>query len=372
MFKRIYVDNYRCFVNFDLPLNEITLLLGRNGTGKTSLLDVIFALRELLCGKAKISDPNIFSNRTLTAWQTNGNQVLEVDVAVHNDLLRYRIEIDHDHSKGQARISKEVLSSENGQPLFLFGNGDVHLFRDDHSRGSEYSADWTESALAMVAPRDRNTRLTAFLDFIRSVVVCDLYPANFEHETARHDLMLARDARNFASWYRHLKLEQPGRVESLRSTLKQEIDGFDGIRLPKVDMNTRAFVMDFQAFGKKFSLGLDQVSDGQRALTALYAIVHLSAGLRYTLFLDAPENYLALAEIQPWLMDLSEMCGCDIPQAVICSHHPELIDFLGHAHGVSLSRDVSGAAKWSRVSEADPIGGSPLKLSELVARGWEQ
>ena len=372
MFKRLYIDNYRCLVNFDLPLKAITLLLGRNGTGKTSLLDVIFAIRELLSGRAKITDPFVFPSRTLTAWQNNRFQVFEIEIAINDDCLSYRVEIEHDIKQDQARISKEMLSAKDGQPLFRFEKGDVHLFRDDHSEGPIYSADWTESALARVAPRDTNTRLTAFLDIMRKVIVCGLYPAHFEHESARHDLMLTRDARNFASWYQHLQLEQPGRVEIFRTALKDVIDGFDGIRLPKVGTNTRAFVMDFREAGKEFSLGLDEISDGQRALSALYAIVHLSAGLGYTLFLDEPENYLALAEIQPWLIDLSEVCGTEIPQAVICSHHPELIDFLGYAHGISLAREVSGVTKWTSISDANPGGENPLKLSEIVARGWER
>ncbi|MYI02936.1 MAG: AAA family ATPase, partial [Gammaproteobacteria bacterium] len=51
MIKRLYVDNYKCFVNFDLHLQSLTLLLGRNGAGKTSVLDIMFALRELLSGR---------------------------------------------------------------------------------------------------------------------------------------------------------------------------------------------------------------------------------------------------------------------------------------------------------------------------------
>ena len=372
MLNRLYIDNYRCLVNFDLPLKEITLLLGSNGTGKTSLLDVTFAVRELLSGRAKITDPFVFPSRTLTGWQTNKFQVFEVEIEIQDDSLTYRIEIEHDTAKDRARISTETLSAVDGQLLFRFQDGDVHLFRDDHSEGPIYSADWTESALARVAPRDSNKRLTAFLDFMRNVVVCGLYPANFEHESARHDLMLSRDARNFSSWYQHLQLEQPGRVETFRSALRHVIDGFDGIRLPKVGTNTRAFVMDFRQAGREFSLGLDEISDGQRALSALYAIVHLSAGLGYTLFLDEPENYLALPEIQPWLVELSDACGSDIPQAVICSHHPELIDFLGHAHGISLSREKSGVTKWAHVSEANSADHSALKLSEIIARGWER
>jgi predicted ATPase len=38
MLKRIYVDNFRCLVNFELKLDRVNLLLGRNGTGKTTVL----------------------------------------------------------------------------------------------------------------------------------------------------------------------------------------------------------------------------------------------------------------------------------------------------------------------------------------------
>jgi DNA repair exonuclease SbcCD ATPase subunit len=44
MLKRLYVDNYRCFVNFTLDSQELTLLVGPNGSGKSSVLDVLFAL----------------------------------------------------------------------------------------------------------------------------------------------------------------------------------------------------------------------------------------------------------------------------------------------------------------------------------------
>jgi predicted ATPase len=51
MIKRLYIDNYKSLVNFELPLRELTLLLGPNGVGKTSVLDVVFAMRLLLSGQ---------------------------------------------------------------------------------------------------------------------------------------------------------------------------------------------------------------------------------------------------------------------------------------------------------------------------------
>ena len=69
MLQRLYVDNYKCLVNFDLPLQELSLLLGPNGAGKTSVLDVVHALSRLLSEGIRITDADVFPTRTLTRWQ---------------------------------------------------------------------------------------------------------------------------------------------------------------------------------------------------------------------------------------------------------------------------------------------------------------
>lgn len=97
--------------------------------------------------------------------------------------------------------------------------------------------------------------------------------------------------------------------------------------------------------------------------------MHLTAGQGYTLVLDEPDNYLALAEIEPWLMELNDACGTRLCQAVLCSHHPELIDYLGPDRGVLLERERSGAVRSRRVVKA--FTDDRLKLSEQVARGWQ-
>ena len=164
MLNRLYVDNYRCFVNFRLEFQELTLLVGPNGSGKSSVLYLLYALRQLLSGTAKITDPTIFPARSLTRWQDHATQVFEVVAAVEkDDDLTYRVEIEHERETRRARIMAETLMAA-GKPLFEFRRGEVQLYRDDHSKGASYSADWSESAMARVAARDVNRRLTRFLD----------------------------------------------------------------------------------------------------------------------------------------------------------------------------------------------------------------
>lgn len=201
-------------------------------------------------------------------------------------------------------------------------------------------------------------------------MVCGLYPGSFKAESSTEDALPLRDASNFAAWYRHALQERPDLVPEFTEDLKEVIDEFVGIRLEKVGQDTRALMVTFEVEGKRYELRFDEISDGQRALIALYALVRLAAGQGYTLFLDEPENYVALPEIQPWLIELSEACGDTLPQAVICSHHPELIDYLGGDRGILLRRESSGVTKAKKLEAKLTEGG--LKLSEIVARGWDR
>ena len=123
--------------------------------------------------------------------------------------------------------------------------------------------------------------------------------------------------------------------------LRKVLDDFQSIRMERVGSEARAFIIVFEGQNGRYELRLDELSDGQRALIALYALVNL-AGDQDVLFLDEPDNYLSLAEIQPWLMALSDTCGTRPRQAILCSHHPELIDYLGSEAGMLLKSESSG------------------------------
>lgn len=88
------------------------------------------------------------------------------------------------------------------------------------------------------------------------------------------------------------------------------------------------------------------------------------------LFLDEPDNYLALPEIQPWYMKLRDAIGSapnQVSQAIIISHHPEALDYAGAAERLVLQRAKGGPTTVGKLSLVDLVSG--LKVSEQVARG---
>ena len=373
MFNRIYIDNYKSLVNFDLRLQDLTLLVGQNGTGKTAVLDVVYALRRLLEGIARVTDRDVFPPSSLTRWQERAVQAFRLDVELDGDAFQYRLDVDHDRRERRARIILETLSRNDG-PLFSFARGDVQLYRDDHSKGPTFKSDWRESALARVVPVEKNVALTRFLEFMRGVLVCKLNPPALASEAAGEDLILARDGRNFVDWYRHLLQERQHLYPEYIDMLQRVLGGLRGFRMEKVGVDTRVLSAVFGENDEAHEYRFHELSDGQRALIVLYAITLLTVGQGTVLFIDEPVNYVGLREIQPWLIALADACGHAFPQAVLCSHHPEVIDYLGGDRGVLLWRDGPGPTR------AEPLAdgleclnrGSPLRLSQIMARGWER
>jgi len=54
MITRLRVKNYRCFEDFDWRPEQICLLIGQNGTGKSTLFELLAGLREMLSGKRTV------------------------------------------------------------------------------------------------------------------------------------------------------------------------------------------------------------------------------------------------------------------------------------------------------------------------------
>lgn len=374
MFERIRIENYKCLVDFDLHLEDTTLLLGANGTGKTAVLDVVYGLRKLLTGEAKVADPVAFPASSLTRWQTHRHQQFGLRVRVDGEFFTYGLRVEHAKGGSASRITRERLLGEDETVLFDCKMGEVQLYRDDGSEGPTFLTDWKESALARVVEHPTNTRLTSFLNAIRRTVVCTIRPDRLRTESTREDPILDRGAANFVDWYRHAVQENPRRALSHVDALRPVMDGFNDLQLRQAGLDSRALMLRFGADTsaddeQTYRLRFSEVSDGQRALVVLYGLVHLSRGAGgILLFLDEPDNYVALPEIQPWLLELVELCEETPSQAVICSHHPELIDYFGSAHGQVLRRNTSGAVTPHAL---DPPPTGRLKLSELVARGWD-
>jgi len=59
MLTRLYLDNFRCFENFEYRLDRKQLIFGPNGTGKSSFVDEILLIRQIAIAGAPLDEFNL-------------------------------------------------------------------------------------------------------------------------------------------------------------------------------------------------------------------------------------------------------------------------------------------------------------------------
>ena len=364
MIRRIYIDNFRCLSNFELELAETNILLGANGTGKTSVLDVLRRIQDFIVQGSKVSDA--FAGRHVSIGREGALQRFEIDVSVEGKVYQYSLAVDHDRIRGKARIDEETLLLD-GRPLLEFKQGNAQLYHDDHEIGPAYPFDWTQSALSVLNERHDNKKLFRFKREIANCVVVHPCPPLFRSESRTEKEIVDHRMRNFVDWYRHAVQENMGAVPRLFTELGHVLPGFESINLAESG-DARVLKVRYRESDVAKDYRFGDLSDGQRALIALYGIVFLP-NCRISLFIDEPDNYLALREIQPWVAAVTERCGESLEQLVVISHHPVMIDFLAGSEGKWFSRQQDGPA---RVSDEPGALAEGLTLSETIARGWHE
>jgi predicted ATPase len=377
MLKRLYIDNYKCFVNFELRPARSTLLAGLNGAGKSAAFELLEALRGFWFGELTVQEA--FPPSSLTRWQTFVKQKIEIEVERRQegaeDSLLYTLEIEQDPAKGQCRVLREeVEGTKLGHTglLWSYSEGEMHVCHDDLSAGPTFPlpSGWSNSVM-MLLPSEENARVSWLREWMRNLFVVRLDPRAMTARTENEAVHPRADLSDFASWFRRALLEKPIEANQLFSTLGRVWDGFKGLELVQHGETVRTLKVRTAAVGngsKELRFGFEELSDGQRALIGLYSLLHLTQDQATTLLLDEPDNFVALAEIQPLISELCDRSEEGALQVVFASHHPEIIDHPAIESRLLLRRENGGA---TRVRELEEHVTQGLTTSETIARGWE-
>lgn len=371
MLKHLYIDNYKCMVNFEFQPAQMNLLLGRNGSGKSTVFEVLGKLREVVLGRSDVLAP--FPRTSRTRWDSRVLQTFVIQASQISDLYTYRLEIEHERSGDRCRIKHETLAAEE-KPLFGFADGEVHLYRDNHSEGPSFPADWSRSALATVPRRPDNTRLWAFKDWLSRVWTLAPNPRAMKSESTKENPTPEHDLSNIASWYRHAVQEDAAASRQLHGSLGEVLDGFQALNLKQTGEESRRLRVTLRHGSptspnqSETDYDFAELSDGQRALVGLYSLLHLGLSQRSTLCIDEPDNFIALPELQPWLVALRERTEETGAQVFLISHNPEVINYLAPGCGRLFERSDAGPVRVRDFSSSSDTGLTP---AELLARGWE-
>jgi len=356
MLKRIYIDNYKCCVNLDVKFDSINLLLGDNGAGKSTVFEVLLKLQSLVSRGGKVS--TFFPARNLTRWQKTNKQRFELELDGNGGTYNYKLELIHETSQ-PSRIYQESLSFDKNI-LIDFIDDEVQLYLDDGSTDTKYPSRSDNSVITALPDRRSNPKIIWFKERLNKFIIVRIDPMQIRHESGEESAFLDKYSRNFVDWYRQVSQNQ-GKIFQITNALQEVIDGFKYFEFEKSGKDRQLLKVQIGNSSYQFH----ELSDGQRVLIILYALIYFARNHEYTLFIDEPGNFVSLPEIQPWLSTLYDFCTDGELQSIIISHHPEYINYLAGSVGLWFERKQDAPVRVTAVSDENNFD-----IAELVARGW--
>jgi len=364
--KRLHVDNVRCLTNFEIEPEVVTGLVGPNGGGKSTLLDVLLALQGILVVGNEVEEH--FNVWTTTRWDSRIKQRLELDVEAAGVPFGYSLIIGRGDKGGAAFIEEERLTS-NGDLLYEIADGQVRIFDDEATSEprATFPFNAKRSFLPMLESSDDNQRITLFKQWLSGILLFQLQPFEVEGYSQQESSALSVSADNFVSFFRVLAQEQPEVISRIVEDMRPTIPGLTAIRLAQLGPNSKGLQISCKLSRQEFDLTLLDLSEGQRVLLVLYTILHALGRRASLLVFDEPDNYVAQSEIQPWLSAIRDATvETGLGTLMVISHHPEVIDYLAADQTLYFWRDDEGP---SRVQTALVDRDQGVTLSQWLRLG---
>jgi ABC-type lipoprotein export system ATPase subunit len=368
MITRLYANNFRCLVAFKTEFDSFGVLCGPNGSGKSSVFDALRLIRSLATGDGVLGgdrDQDI-ARLEFTNWQKSDVQEFELGVTSEGHAFEYVIHIQQATDSEKPRVVNERATCDS-KTLFERDLKGVSFKRPDGTQAGFFPLDWRQAALASIQPEGHLSELARLQEAMAKLLILRPNPRGMERESKaelRHpDLYLT----GLTSWFRSLSLDLDWTI-ALRDLLQEVWPDFKSFKLVDVGLNTKALQLVFSGTngGNSGALFFNQLSDGEKALIGIYMVrAALATGAAQTVLIDEPDNYVGLPELQPWVLSLRELLD-ENHQAIVISHHPEILTSAGEANGRYLWRDNHTSP--TRIGALNvPEGMSP---GEAIARGW--
>jgi AAA15 family ATPase/GTPase len=324
MLKEIYIDNFRRFINQRITFSETMLIRGKNGTGKTTLIELIQRLKRFIVNNDNASHVSeLFTLEDVPRWLSGdyGQVMTQMDLTIQADDKEYiyKLKIQLSLKDQKIRICAEQLLVNNETVYASDLEKDSVHVRTDDNRDFVYGFDWHHSGLLTAARVSKRIRM--FLDEIE----CRVHVFVLEPDKSTGDGQpeaLAVSGYNFSRWYSTILTQD---IESASDVLKSYREFLPNCKRAFINKSNE-FTIEEMGADKSFDIRFSELSTGQKKLCIYYAIFRLLPP-GSTFVFDEFENHLSPDELQPLYDMLQAQQDEKNYQVILVSHHNKTINW---------------------------------------------
>ncbi len=340
MVRRLYVHNFRCLENFELPISgqSSILLIGKNGSGKSTVGRALEILQKIARGTNRVHD--LLKPKDLARGRKDVPVRFEIEVDLNDMIFLYTIAFEFPDGFKELRVLDEKLTAD-GKIIYSRTGAEVFLAKSGQRKESEarFGLDWHLVALPIVQEQPPMRHLSNFKEWLARMLILRPVPSLILGDSAHETLEPNLDVTDFGAWFSGLLAYAPAAYGKIDEYLKQVMPDLKDIKNPVVGKDARSLIVQFANKQGNLSLPFEDLSDGEKCF--MICAVVLAAKDSYgplLCFWDEPDNYLALSEVGHFVTHLRKSFQSG-GQFIATSHNPEAIRSFSDDNTLLLYRN---------------------------------
>lgn len=357
MLKRLTIDGFKSLVDFSVELEPLTLLVGENGVGKSTILQAVDLLSHLISTPlASYLELREWTYPDLVHLKSSGMSIrFEMDVEVTPAgqagpvLVRWTVELGARRYPGIASERVEAA----GKPLLERHGSSMWRWLPDGSEEPHVKQSSGTSYLGSVDPEDPEDQakfptLVALASWVKRISpYVSISPRSIG--AARASTTLGYQGERLAGFIAHLQAKRPDGFERVQERLRSRYARFVSMRAKRRGPGWHDLLVTERLGRDTIDLHPQQLSDGLIRLIAIAAMPEQDPSL---LLLDELENGIH-PELAGSLVGLLKDVAKEGVQALATTHSPMLVNYVDDPRRVILvSRGPDGGPTTMRFSES--------------------
>jgi predicted ATPase len=335
--RRLYVHNFRCLENFELPVSgqSSVLLIGKNGSGKTTVGLALEILQKIARGTNRVGD--LVKPSDLARGRTDVPIRFEIEVELETDLYGYVVAFEFPTSFKELRVFEEKLTVGD-KPLYTREMAQVHLARTGQEREANFRIDWHLVALPIVQEQSPTDPLFIFKRWLARTLILRPIPSLIAGDSTQETLEPNVHVTDFGAWFAGLLAYAPSAYAKIDEYVKQVMPDLKDIKNPVIGKDSRSLVVQFSNSQGSVNVPFEDLSDGEKCYMICALVLAANDAYGPVLcFWDEPDNYLALSEVGHFVLVLRKAFQSG-GQFIATSHNSEVIRRFSDENTLLLSR----------------------------------
>jgi predicted ATPase len=325
MIKRIYIHNYRCLENFELPVSGMlsSLLIGRSGAGKSTVGFGLEVLQKIARGTNRVRD--LVNAGDFARGRFDVPIRFEIEVVIDQRVYAYALAFELPSGFKELRVAEERLSCD-GIDIYARQQAQVVLAKTTSAGEAKFLVDWHLVALPLIQEQSEWDPLRIFKSWLARMLILAPLPSEIFGHSEGDSLTPNRRVTNLGEWFAGLLAHSPAAYARVDKFVKQVMDDFEDVKNPNTGKESRSLTVQFHHENATVSLPFAALSDGEKCLFICALVLASNAAYGPLLcFWDEPDNYLSLSEVGHFVMELRRAFESKGGQLIVTSHNPEAI-----------------------------------------------